>query len=79
MVECFRLLWVGGCRAPISVLSRRHPAGFMLMLTCACWFFIAFTATSNNARQLFDLAESNELLGYTPVDDYDVFAASLLV
>jgi nucleoside-diphosphate-sugar epimerase len=35
-------------------------------------------AISNNARKVFDLAESVAVLGYQPVDDYDVFACSLL-
>lgn len=34
-------------------------------------------AVSNNTRRLFDLDESVKLLGYSPRDDYDTFAASL--
>ena len=29
---------------------------------------------SNNARRLYDLEESAKLLGFSPQDDYDVFA-----
>ena len=37
---------------------------------------VAF-AISANSRRLFDLTESVALLGFTPQDDYDEFAASL--
>ena len=39
-------------------------------------FGVAY-AVSNNTRRLFDLEESVKLLGYSPRDDYDTFAASL--
>lgn len=34
-------------------------------------------AVSNNTRRMFDLQESIKLLGYSPRDDYDTFAAAL--
>jgi L-arabinose 1-dehydrogenase [NAD(P)+] len=39
-------------------------------------FGVAY-AVSNNTRRLFDLEESVKLLGYSPRDDYDTFAATL--
>ena len=61
---------------PKADLLGRHEKR-LLMTQSGHWPHGVAFAISANSRRLFDLTESVALLGFTPQDDYDEFAASL--